>query len=160
MSRLNLPIEIDWNAPALDEFARIELFKPDADLLTVSRECRGDLCYLASPYTRLCQRAGGFDAAASARCGIDATEYAARLALVGVTAISPIALASMMVSMSLSLKPLDGAFWGRWCQPLLRKCSKVIVLPLPGYMESTGVWHEVRHALQSQKRVYVLGGGV
>lgn len=95
--------------------------------------------YLASPYTHS-------DPAVREQRYRDACRAAAALMSRGDVVFSPIAhshpieLAAGVVN--------DGEFWKRQDAPYLEACTKLLVLMLPGWKHSTGVYHEVDRAMQ------------
>ena len=99
----------------------------------------------------------------SVELGLRAAQASAALAAEGVTAVSPIAQASLMVSAPCDaagarLDPLDAAFWERWCRPLLQRCDSVIVPKMQGWDRSRGIWAEVMTALERSKPIFVWRG--
>lgn len=157
-----LPEVCDWSAPAFDYFAQCDLFYRDCELETAARYLRGRLVYLATPYSKVVvDAAGQFRPQRSFVAGQRAAVWARRLAVEGVTAVSPIVQAASMVSAHSAfepapLDPLDAVFWGAWCLPLLRASRAVVVPPIPGWRESDGIWHEVRTALHGMRPVFVI----
>ena len=94
----NLPRTRNWNAPALDTYARACLLRPDAGLGDVINHSRGCLSYLATPYSKLARDDdGAFSSAGSLECAARAARWARLLALEGITAVSPIIQAVEMV---------------------------------------------------------------
>lgn len=163
MVDLSLPEKPDWSASALDRYERSGLLQRDAELMDVVVHCRGRLVYLATPFTdRVTDECGGF-------CLISALDYAQRgakvsrcFAIEGVTAISPIVNAVDLVcadQLDEALDPLDRVFWARWCWPLLSAADVVVVPPIEGWQDSSGIWAEVSSALSQNKRVYLIGEG-
>lgn len=123
----------------------------------VAREAAG-LVYLATPYSRIAvDAAGAWCPERSARAMAQATRAAARLAGLGVTAVSPIVLTAGMCHASAALDPLDDPFWARWCAPLLAAARVVVVPDIAGWDRSRGVWREVRAALASNVPVRIYG---
>ncbi|SDW77685.1 DUF1937 family protein [Roseicitreum antarcticum] len=134
----------------------------------VARHAPAGIQYLATPFTKLVRGPGGtycataaFDA--SARAGL----HARRLALAGVTAISPIVQAVEICATRPGIgagaglpDPLDEAFWADWCRPLLWASRSVIVPAIPGWSKSVGVWREVVWALDRNMPVFVYAGGL
>jgi hypothetical protein len=129
------------------------------DLAVVVRHARSRCVYLATPYSRevinddLC-----WDVGLSMAVETRTARWARRMAIEGVTAVSPILQACAMchADMEGHLDPLDDAFWSAWCQPLLRACGAVVVPPMPGWKASRGVWREVIWAIENNVPVYLL----
>jgi len=117
------------------------------------------LVYLATPYTRMVLRDGAWHFALSVEMQVRAERHAARLAALGVTAVSPIALAAGMCHASHALDPLDAAFWARWCAPILAAARAVVVPDVPGWHLSDGIRHEVSEALARNLPVHVYAAG-
>lgn len=118
--------------------------------------------YLATPYTREVVGPRGWDRGLSLRMQAYAARAQLRLALVGVTAVSPIVQAAEMVQAAeTEVGPgegpdsLDPVFWTRWCAPMLAASSAVAVPEIPGWERSQGVWHEVHVALGRNLPVFV-----
>lgn len=133
-----------------------------ADPARIARDCRSRQMYLATPYTRVVQdENGAWCAERSGLAGLEAARWLARLAVLGVSAVSPILQAVEMVGSGVEpdLDPLDEDFWTRWCAPLLQASGGVIVPPLPGWDRSRGVWHEARAALSANQPVYLVEPG-
>jgi hypothetical protein len=126
--------------------------------------------YLATPYSRECLDVlGAWSHDESDRCAHRASVCAAELLALGVTAVSPIALAVGMINATChhgyraarrtpSIDPLDAAMWTRWCQPLLNVCGAVVVPDIPGWDKSAGIWHEVGFAIDRQIPVFIYAG--
>lgn len=125
--------------------------------VVAARAPRGRPVYLASPYSRRVLDAGGlWDSHLSMICALEAAEEAAGLMQMGVTALSPIAQAHLMVmARPLSIDPMDQAAWGDWCRPMLSACGAVFVPDLPGWAASVGVCGEVSDALTQCKQVFI-----
>ena len=104
--------------------------------------------------------AGHWSLAKSALAATRADRHAARLAMRGVTAVSPIVQAASMCHATAHLDPLDARFWTRWCAPILAASRAVVVPDIPGWSRSEGVWHEVREALGRSLPVHVYARGV
>ncbi|RVV99716.1 DUF1937 family protein [Mesobaculum littorinae] len=151
------PSAPDWPglAHAQGELAlyHCPLFRAVADL-------RGQLVYLATPYTKpVTGDDGTFDLNASYAAVTTAARWSAMFAAEGVTAVSPIVMAGEMVHADPfhgDLDPLDQGFWADWCRPLLRACRAVVVPPIPGADVSTGVWAEALDAVSRNRRVYLI----
>jgi hypothetical protein len=134
-------------------------FGAGADVVA-QRAPRGRPVYLASPYSRrVLDEAGRWDAHLSMICALEAAEEAAFLMQQGVTALSPIVQAHLMVRSMIDLPwgidPLDQAAWGDWCRPMLSACGAVFVPDLPGWASSVGVCGEVSDALVQCKQVFI-----
>jgi hypothetical protein len=124
------------------------------------RAPRGRPVYLASPYSkRVLNAAGQWDAHLSMICALEAAEEAADLMRRGVTALSPIVQAHVMVRSvidgPLPVDPMDQAAWGDWCRPILSACGAVFVPDFDGWAESVGVCGEVSDALVQCKQVFI-----
>ncbi|SDX91959.1 DUF1937 family protein [Roseicitreum antarcticum] len=139
------------------------LVRIGCDLDEIARHAPAGIQYLATPFSRnvlgddggYCQTAG-FDAAGRAGA------CARRLAMAGVTAISPVVQSVEMLSSRPATgvgadvpDPLDAAFWEVWCRPLLWACKSVIVADIAGWSASRGIWHEVVWALDRNMPVFV-----
>lgn len=97
--------------------------------------------YLASPYTDP-------DPAVREERYQAALRATAKLMEQGRVVFSPIAH-SHNVDRYISPEFHNGkahAFWMAQCSPLLKYASRLIVLKLPGWWESQGVWEEIRTA--------------
>lgn len=132
-------------------------------LHSVGAACAGRLVYLATPYSREVVTARGeWVMGLSERMQQQAAQEAERLCLRGVTAISPIVLSAAMCHLPIprliGLDPLDAAFWGAWCQPLLAASGAVVVPDIPGWDRSVGVWREAVWAVEHGVPVYLYGG--
>ena len=160
---MELPHQRNWQANSLQSFADVGLFVADAKLDEVFNFCKGRLCYLATPYTKIAQfDAGGFDPVESMECAVRAARWARLFALEGVTTVSPIIQSVEMIHSEFleeSLDPLDAQFWERWCFPLLRQSEVVIVPPIGGWDTSDGIWGEVRYALLAGRKVMTIYSG-
>ncbi len=150
----------DWQHPGLQMYRDVALLNDQATLADVVAQCRGVLCYLATPFTKIAQYDDGeFDPAKSLECATRAARWSRALAIEGVTAVSPVIQSVEMVHADFvdqQLDPLDWDFWMCWCQPLLHACPVVIVPRIDGWGDSDGVWHDAVTALRQQKRVFVL----
>lgn len=160
MSEDILPKHRDWANPILDLLSEAGLFKYDLSFSQIVSECRGRFCYLATPYSKraICED-GEFSPSASLECAVRAARCARALAVEGVTAVSPIIQAAEMVQadfLDQTIDPLDAAFWENWCAPMLRAADVVIVPDLDGWAHSDGIWTEVRAALITNRRVFLM----
>lgn len=127
----------------------------------MAERLRGGLVYLATPYTEQVKTGGEFDDYRSEVAGALAARWTLRLAVAGVTAVSPIALAVAMLreDRERALRPLDDDFWTAWCRPMLTACCAVAVPMVPGWNASRGVWAEVTVALRAQLPVVLIRDG-
>ncbi len=128
--------------------------------MVAQRAPRGRPVYLATPYSkRVIGRDGQWDSHLSMKCALEAAEEAAFLMRQGVTALSPIVHAHLMVQSMIDLPwgidPMDQAAWGDWCRPLLAGCGAVFVPDLPGWASSVGVLGEVSDALTCSRQVFI-----
>lgn len=116
--------------------------------------------YLATPYSkRVLATDGRWESHLSMVCALEAAEEAADLMRRGITALSPIVQAHLMV-MAVGdgperIDPMDQALWGRWCRPILEACGSVFVPACPGWAESEGVLAEVSAAVLDGKPVFI-----
>lgn len=129
--------------------------------------------YLATPYSReVVDDDGVWSAGLNHHLGSAAARAAMDLMERDITAISPIALASVMLTASSAvvhdrgralwrhrIDPLDAEAWTSWCGPLLSACDAVVVPDIPGWDRSVGILQEVREALLRVKPVYLYAGG-
>lgn len=148
---------IDWDSPILAAFRQGWLLRDFAVGYDLSVHV-GRLVYLATPYSkRVMGWDGKWDRCRSERCVAQASSFVAAFAEAGVTAISPIVLAADAVHYThgTGLDPLDGAFWERWCRPILQVCDAVVVPPIFGWRDSVGIWIEVNQALACAKPVFL-----
>lgn len=165
MLEFKLPVSPDWTHPNLESCAG-SLLQRDAMLADGVSHCRGQLAYLATPYSKIAVNNNGvWDYSASMVAMTRAARWARMLAIEGATAISPIIQSVEMVHAGVSLAslatldPLDATFWENWCSPLLAKADVVIVPPIHGWAESAGVWVEACTALKSARRVFLIKPG-
>jgi len=107
------------------------------------------LVYLATPYTFHARLGRGRWATEQA------VAKAARLAWLGVTAISPIAIAEPMCGANSGLDPLDEEFWSGWCGPLLKRAEAVLVADIPGWHQSAGCCYEAIECLRSGRPLLI-----
>lgn len=128
------------------------------DLDQVVRFAGAGLAYLATPFTKEVQRGGRYAPDLGELAVFEASRWAAHLAASGITAISPAVQAVAMVEAGSRLDPLDQDFWQAWCNRLLRRCSSVIIPPLPGRYGSAGVLFEAQAMLARNCRVFVVNG--
>lgn len=158
---MSLPVQIDWESPALEAAVEAHLLHVGVSVDDLESRAQGLFCYLATPYSRrVLDRQGVWSFERSAFVADLAAFWSGNLALRGVLAISPIAHAHAMIAAcdGQNLYPLDQEFWTRWCAPLLGVVDAVIVPPIAGWRESTGVWHEVRETLGFQRQVFIMEG--
>ena len=156
---IRLPDTPDWGNPHLASFEQGELLYRDASLADLISHARGRLCYLATPYSKVCVTDDGeWNQVESLFCAGRAARWSRALAVEGITAISPIIQSVEMVHVDFDewLDPLDARFWTDWCQPLLNACGPVIVPPLDGWQESLGVWQEALFALRADRPVFLI----
>lgn len=128
--------------------------------VVAQRAPRGRPVYLATPYSkRVLNAQGVWDAHLSMLCALEAAEESAGLMRRGVTALSPIVQAHLMVRAVIDgpfpLDPMDQAAWGDWCHPMLACCGAVFVPDFDGWAASVGVCGEVSAALARCKQVFV-----
>lgn len=125
----------------------------------VAARFRVGLHYLATPYSKLAvDERGAWCPVRSLEAAMAADGWAAKLALEGVTAISPISQAASMVQIVGPdvLDPLDDVFWTRWCAPLLAACASVIVPPIAGWRDSAGIRREMAAARDTNTPIYFI----
>lgn len=159
MTPARFPACQDWDTLLRSASLWPGLLHTGASPESVARVGSG-LRYLATPYSRLVRdpRSGQWSRVRSEEMVRHAALHAADLAGCGVTAVSPIVQSGVMCHGASVLDPLDEAFWGRWCQPLLEACTAVVVPDIPGWRQSLGVWREVVWALDRNRPVHVYGG--
>jgi len=131
--------------------------------------------YLATPYSNEVLIDGRWQFTLSMRMQRAAAEACADFAERGVTALSPVVLATAMVHATQRfvpgrgrdacpwqhrLDPMDHALWMRWCLPIFNACDAVVVPDIPGWSRSKGVLSEVETALFLNTPVYVYAQGV
>ena len=161
MTRNEFPAAPDWiwlNA----NFPAGAGLRMGASMADVIRFCRGHLVYLATPYSMLVTDDDGkWDAIASLTVEIRTARWVRRLALDGITAISPILMACEICHADAEgdPDPLDDAFWAAWCQPLLSRSGVVVIPPMAGWEASRGVWREACWALRNNQPVFVIEEG-
>lgn len=97
----------------------------------------GELIYLASPYSHkdASVRQHRFEAVCLAT---------GKLMCAGNHVFSPIAH-SHPIALATDL-PTDFSFWDAYCRVMLSRCTKLVVIKLPGWQESVGVQAEIRMA--------------
>ena len=124
----------------------------------VVERLRGGQVYLATPYSRHVTVDGVFCDYKSGFMGGVAADWARRLAVAGVSAVSPVVLAVAMLREDLEcgLRPLDHVFWAHWCQPLLLASRTVAVPMIEGWDSSRGIWAEVIWALVANRPVVLI----
>lgn len=152
----------DWSALLSGPYASGGLLFTDVAPALIARRA-GGLVYLATPYSlEVVDMRGRWQFARSVEMALRAASVSADLALLRVTAVSPIVLAAEMCHATEGrpqpLDPLNEKFWARWCAPLLRVASAVVVPDLPGWRTSRGIWREVMWALERNVPVYLYGG--
>jgi len=159
MSDFDLPKTCDWGHMALGAYAGAGLLYRDAPLAAVVAQARGQMAYLATPYSKIAVGDDGvWDPGRSLEAAVGAARWGMLLAAEGVTAVSPIVQAVEMVHADRAqlLDPLDAVFWERWCRPLLDASDMVIVPPMSGWQHSDGIWAEICAALGRQCRVFLI----
>lgn len=153
----------NWSSPTLDAFSDGGLLHRNCSLADVVAKCRGRLCYLATPYTKtVIDLDGDWNFGASMVSSEVACQWARRLCIEGVTAVSPVIQSVEMVHsdfLDQHLDPLNSVFWTRWCRPLLAASDVVIVPPIAGWDSSDGIWAEVISALGSNREVFLIAHG-
>lgn len=119
--------------------------------------------YLATPYSKRVLDGGQFSIDLSSAVAFEAAVRQMYLARNGVTAVSPIVQAHLMLAAGIGVPELlhewalDAPFWTRWCEPMLDASAWLYVPDLPGWRESDGIRHEVAHALRRLKPVLIGG---
>ena len=136
------------------------LVKFRANIGQIALMCRGRLCYLATPFSKMATRAdGSLDFHGADQSARLAEHYVLEFALRGVTAISPISASWRAVQAGPNkIDPLDSVFWEAWCLPLLNRCAAVIVPPILGWDESKGVAAEAMFCITHNVSLFVMGG--
>lgn len=139
-------------------FDRAALLHVDISFGEVVARCRGQLAYLATPYSKEVIVADNWCPLASAELAERAACWMKRFAVKGVSAPSPIVLAcaALQVDTLLELDPMDAGFWTSFNNSLLGKSDCVIVPAMWGWEESRGIWREVCSALDANKPVYLV----
>lgn len=134
------------------------LLQMSAAMDFVAARCRGRLTYLATPYSREVTDHGRFSVHRSDLMGHAAADWQKRLALVGVSAVSPIVQAVAMLDAPgvVDLDPLDDQFWTAWCAPMLAAAAALIIPPIDGWQRSRGIWAEALSLLRWNRPVFVL----
>lgn len=121
--------------------------------------------WLASPITRRFNVEGDVHWYVLERLLREAALDCNALARAGVSAISPALLALEMIrargegwerSVNGACGVLDRDFWMRWCMPLLRVCSLVVVSDRAGWSESDGIAAEVDWAMGRNVPVFFM----
>lgn len=75
------------------------------------------------------------------------SKYVARLVSEGTVAFSPITYGHVLCG--IQDMPSDFEFWDNFCYSFLDKATKLIVLKLDGWLESTGVQGEIKFAKEN-----------
>lgn len=158
----DFPPRPDWTGAALVNYRGL-LLHEGVTLADAAPQLRGKLVYLATPYSRVVvDERGRWEIGLNAQAVAAATRWACRLARLGVTAAAPITMAGDMIAHDYcraagpELDPLDARFWEAWCRPLLEKSDCVVVPPLPGWRDSTGIWRECVAMLGVGRPVHLL----
>lgn len=108
----------------------------------------GNLCYLASPYTRF--KGGDIEAAF-----IEASKIAARLLLAGIKVYSPIVHCHPL-SVYGNIDPLDHKIWLPFNEAMLIACDVLVIAHMDGWQESYGVSEEIKFFEESRKPIFDL----
>lgn len=127
---------------------------------TVAQFTAGDApVYLATPYSKIAQRAGKWAYELSLTASAQAACEMGRLARAGVTAVSPIVQSAEIIHFERALAatgqmldPLDAGFWESWCRPMLNVSCAVVVPAIDGWAQSEGVFREVMWTLRETNR--------
>lgn len=138
-----------------------ELVRLGQGVKDISRNCRGRLVYLATPYSlRAVNYHGDWSAMQGDEAEADAALWVGNLAVAGVTAISPIVLSHRAcLHVSDRVDPLDGAFWHGWCRPLMHRCDALVIPEIAGWDASAGIWAEFGWFVGANRPVFVMGDG-
>lgn len=152
----------DWNGIGLEVYRAGGLLRRDVSIDYVAAFGGGLLAYLATPYSGHCRDAqGAFLRAQSINCIHTAAFWQRRLAVRGLTAVSPVVHRGLIVEADqgcATVDPLDGDFWHAWQMPMLRKSDLVVVPPVAGWDRSRGVWRAAIAALRAQVPVLLIRG--
>lgn len=97
----------------------------------------GDVVYLASPYTDRNPRIQALRVK-------QASMVAGQLMAQGIIVYSPITHGHHIEPWMQHARKHDHSFWMEQCLPLLRRCDRLIVLPLTGWQQSRGVRQEIQ----------------
>ena len=117
-----------------------------------------EFTYLASPYTPRNKKGEIVNDAATMRKRFkDVCSAAAFLMEKGEVIFCPIAH-SHPIALQMETKgaATDGVFWKRQDEPYVELCSKMIVLRLSGWEQSTGVQHEIDRAKKRGIPIYYM----
>jgi hypothetical protein len=148
----------DW-AFLAGEFDGSELFFSNATLDFAVSLCKGQVAYLAAPFSRRAvSRDGAYDLVGAGAATFEASKWAGLCLSAGQPVLSSVGLISDMVAADLhgAFDPCDRAFWATFCKPLAARCDVVFVPPIVGWDESLGVFEAVSDALAMQKRVFLI----
>lgn len=107
----------------------------------------GDLCYLATPYSRY---PGGLQTAFA-----EAASLVARLMAVPVHCYSPI-VHSHPVATYGALDPLDHGLWMAVDEMMMRRCNLLLVAEMSGWQQSVGIGLEIAWFTRAAKPVVYL----
>lgn len=155
----NIPQKPAWKGSFLKKARSSGLLTEYAFVKEIANRHAGALCYLATPYTKICQTdSGQWCPDKSVKAMHLASRWAYVFACHHVCAVSPIVQSASMV-MNIDcceIDPLDEHFWEKWCFPLLCNSDIIIVPPILGWRESVGVWREVCIALGQNKPIYLV----
>lgn len=152
MSHPEWPVDPDWHWLLSSIYVDCGLVCPDATLEDVAKASQGNLCYLATPYSKQVY----LGAQTMVRFNGDlgwALHWSARLAVYGVTAVSQIVSSAYLPPF---IEQRDPSFWAAWGLPLLLNSQCVIVPPLDDWRKSPDVWHAVQLACQNTKKTYLI----
>lgn len=160
---------IEFRFPRNPDWGWLKDTYPDGVLLhvdfpfsTVVQRVKGQMGYLATPYSReVLNDDLQWDAGLSLQVETKTARWVRKFALEGVTVVSPVIMACSICHADPEgdVDPLDDAFWSRWCQPILAGCGAVIIPAMPGWDRSRGVWREACWALLHNVPVYLIAPG-
>lgn len=129
-----------------DWYLRREIARVEAVRGKVKDLAQFSLCYLATPYTKWAD----LDAAAN-----EAARINAALIQDGIHAFSPIVLGHQLAVIG-GLPPRDPQLWPRFCAPYVETCDALIVVHMPGWLESSGVAAEIKAFKESNRPIFDL----
>lgn len=127
------------------------------------------LAYFASPVTLRFGGQGEADWYVLERLLREAALDCDALAQAGVTAVSPAVMALEMIrarglgwdaSIRGARGVLDRTYWLRWCAPMLRAASCVVVSDRAGWQASDGIAAEVEQARFWNRQVFFMADGL
>lgn len=122
---------------------------PCADTSKPRQGTQDEIIYLAAPYTHP-------DPDIRAQRAHTITRIAAGLATQGHTVFSPITHGAGLQQHLPPYIELDHEFWMQQCLPLVRACTRILIIPLDGWTDSAGIKREVEEALAHGKPVGML----